>query len=263
VWRSRIRFTLRLRIAAVEESFLEQKRPSKGRGHSCWGNWGESLAVAVVDGLGDDADVGDAGLTELVDHGGKSAKGDGFVGAQEDRVTGMFELLFDFGGEVVDVNGIVAEIDALILVDGDDEADLGDFLDCMSFGDVDFDAGLEDGCGNHEDDEEDEDDVDERHHVDLGERGLSGFGELRHGSVTSGWQPEMPPRAGTGDVLPGSHRCGARGTQASGRDFSDRGIACQDAETEEGSLTAFGMAGNDKSCDVAVHIRRRFFRLGR
>jgi len=57
-----------------------------------------------------------------------------------------------------------------------------------------------------------------------------------------------------GDVLPGSHRCGARRTQASGRNGSDGGIVCQGAEMEEGSLTAFGMTRNDQSCDVAVHI---------
>jgi hypothetical protein len=57
----------------------------------------------------------------------------------------------------------------------------------VSFGDVDVDAGLENGCGDHEDDEEDEDDIDERNHVDVGEGGLGGFRELRHGgSVTSG-----------------------------------------------------------------------------
>ena len=46
----------------------------------------------------------------------------------------------------------------------------------MSFGDVDLDAGLQNGGGDHEDDQEDEDDVDERNHVDVGEGGLRGFG---------------------------------------------------------------------------------------
>ena len=54
----------------------------------------------------------------------------------------------------------------------------GDFLDGVGFGDVDFDAGLQDRRGDHEDDEEDEDDVDERNHVDFGERGLRGFGSI-------------------------------------------------------------------------------------
>ena len=67
------------------------------------------------------------------------------------------------------------------LVNGDDEALLREVVYCLGFGDVDFDAGLEDGGGDHEDDEEDEDDVDKGDHVDFGERGLRLFGELGHG----------------------------------------------------------------------------------
>ena len=127
---------------------------------------------ALGDGLRDDADVGDAGLAKRVDDAGKSAEGNGFVATEKDGVVGMLELLFNFVGEVVDVDGVVAEIDALVLVEGDDEALLGDFFDGVGFGDVDFDAGLKDGGGDHKNDEENEDDVDERHHVDVGEGGL-------------------------------------------------------------------------------------------
>jgi hypothetical protein len=81
----------------------------------------------------------------------------------------------------VNVDGIVAEIDALVFVDGDDEALLGDFLDGVRFRDVDFDAGLKDGSGDHEDDEKDQDDIDEWDHVDVGEVGLRGFGQCGHG----------------------------------------------------------------------------------
>ena len=134
-------------------------------------------SIAVGDGLGDDADVGDAGLAKGIDDGAEGAEGNGFVGAEEDDIAvGIFGLFFNFGSEVVNVDGIVAEIDALIFVDGDDEFLLGDFLDGVRFGDVNLDAGLQDGCGDHEDDEEDEDHVDERDHVDIGERGLRGFG---------------------------------------------------------------------------------------
>jgi hypothetical protein len=76
----------------------------------------------------------------------------------------------------VDVNGIVAEVDALILVEGDNQTLLSDFLDGVSFGDVDFDAGLEDGSGDHENDEKNENDIDKRHHVDVRKGRLSGFG---------------------------------------------------------------------------------------
>lgn len=144
---------------------------------------GRSLAVAVGDGLGDDADVGDAGLAELIDDGGEDAERNGLIGAEKDGVVGVLELFFNFAGELMNVDGIVAEIDELVFVDGDDDALLDDFLDGVGLGDIDFDAGLEDGGGDHEDDEENEDDIDERNHVDVGERGLGGFGELGHGGL--------------------------------------------------------------------------------
>jgi hypothetical protein len=85
-------------------------------------------------------------------------------------------LGFDLGGKIVNVNGAVAKIEGLLFVDGDDEMILIDFFDGVRFGDVDFDAGLQDGRGDHEDDQKDQDHVDERDHVDFGEGGLGGFG---------------------------------------------------------------------------------------
>jgi hypothetical protein len=134
------------------------------------------LVVPVVYGLGDYADVGDAGLAEGVDYSGEGAEGNGFVGAEIDDVLRLFELFANFVGELVDVDGIVAEIDTLGFVDGDDDVLLGEFIDGVGFGDVDLDAGLQDRRGDHEDDEEDEDHVDEGNHVDFGEGGLRGFG---------------------------------------------------------------------------------------
>lgn len=142
---------------------------------------GGSLAVPVGDGLGDDADIGNAGLAESVDDGAEGTEGNGFVGAKVDHLVLALGLFPNFVSELMNVDGLVAEIDELILVHGDDKALLGDFLDGVGLGDVDFDAGLEDGRGDHEDDEEDEDDVDERHHVDVGEARLSGFGDGGHG----------------------------------------------------------------------------------
>jgi hypothetical protein len=137
---------------------------------------GLGSAIAVGDGLGDDADVGDAGLAKGIDDGAEGTEGNGFVGAEKDDVAvGIFGLFFDFGSEVVNVDRIVTEIDALIFVDGDDEFLLGDFLDGVRFGDINLDTGLQDGRGDHEDDEEDEDHVDERDHVDFGKGGLRGF----------------------------------------------------------------------------------------
>src|SRR5260221_12258933 len=114
-------------------------------------------AVPVVYGLGDDADVGDAGLAEGVDDGAEGAEGNGFVGAEEDDIFLRLGLFFGFVGELVNVDGIVAEIDELVFVHREDEALLSDFFYGVSFGDVDFDAGLEDWGGGHGDYQEDDD----------------------------------------------------------------------------------------------------------
>ena len=47
---------------------------------------GGSLAITVVDGLGDDADIGNAGLAESVDDGAEGAERNGFIGAKVDDV---------------------------------------------------------------------------------------------------------------------------------------------------------------------------------
>jgi len=119
-------------------------------------------------------------LAQSVDHLGESAKRNCFVGAKKDGVLRLLKLGCYLSTELVNVNGTVAEIDALVLVDGDDEALLIDFFYGRGLGDVDFDAGLQDRGGDHENDEQHENNVNERDHVDLGERALRVFRELRH-----------------------------------------------------------------------------------
>jgi hypothetical protein len=147
---------------------------------------GHGSMPPLGDGFGDDADVGEAGYTKGIDDRGKDAEGNGFVAAEKDRIVGMLELLADLGGELVDIDGIVAEVDELALINRDDDMLLNVFLHGMSFGEIDFNAGLQDGRGDHEDDEENQDDIDEGHHVDVGERRLSGFAQLRHGRSLRG-----------------------------------------------------------------------------
>jgi hypothetical protein len=149
--------------------------------HRIWREWS---FVAVGDGLGDDADVGDTGLAKGIDDGTESTEGNGLIGSEKDGVVRVFGLLSDFVRKLVNVDGIVAEIDALIFVDGNDEFLFGDFLDGVGFGDIDFNAGLKNGSGNHEDDEKDEDDIDKGDHIDVGKRGLRGFGKCRHGDLS-------------------------------------------------------------------------------
>src|SRR5260370_22882924 len=105
------------------------------------------------DGLGDDADVVDAGLAKGVDNCGEAAEGDGFVATEEDALLRVFQLRFDSGAELVNVDGLIAEIDALGFVDCDDQALLVYFLDRARLRDIDFDAGLENWGGDHNNDE--------------------------------------------------------------------------------------------------------------
>ena len=149
-------------------------------------NWNGWSFVPVGNGLGDDGNVGDAGDAEGVDDGAEGAEGHGFVGAEIDDIVLALGLFADFIGELVDVDGVVAEVDELLFIDGDDELLLGNFLDGVGLGDVDLDAGLEDRGGDHKDDQKDEDHVDERNHVDFGEGSLRGFGDLWHGGSRSG-----------------------------------------------------------------------------
>jgi hypothetical protein len=136
----------------------------------------------LLDGLGDDADVGDAGLLDCVHDGGEGAEGDGLIGADVDDFLFVLRVPCKDGGEVVDVDGLVLQEDVLILVNGDDEMLFGELIDLSGLRDCYLDAGLEDGGGDHEDEEEDEDDVDQRRDVDVGEGGL-GFAASGEGHV--------------------------------------------------------------------------------
>ena len=137
-------------------------------------------ARASGDGLGDDTDVVYAGLTEGIDDRGKTTKWNGFIATEKDALLRVFQLSFDSRTKLVNVDGFIAEVNALGLVHRHDQALLIDFLHGARLRDVDFDAGLQDGRGNHENNEQHENHVHERDHVDLGERSLRRFGELLH-----------------------------------------------------------------------------------
>src|SRR5712671_947642 len=83
-------------------------------------------AGAVGDGLGDDADIADAGLAQSVDDTGEDTEGDFFVATEEDSFLRFFQLRVNFGTELVDVDGIVANVNSLRFVDRDDQALFGD-----------------------------------------------------------------------------------------------------------------------------------------
>ena len=120
--------------------------------------------------LGDDGDVGDAGLFNGIHDGGECAEGDVFVGAEiDDLMGGIGAHLMELASKVVDIDGSVAEENLLAAVDGDDRTLLGDLFDGASFWDGDFDARLQHGRSDHEDHEQHEDNVDQRSDVDIRE----------------------------------------------------------------------------------------------
>jgi hypothetical protein len=137
----------------------------------------------LLQGLGDDADVGDAGLFDGIHDGGEGAEGDALVGAEVDDALGgvAFAGAAEHRWEGVDVDGLVLQEDVLFFVDGDDHAFFGELIDGARLRDRYFDAGLEDGRGEHEDEQKHEDDVDQRRDVDLGQCGLgASFGGEGH-----------------------------------------------------------------------------------
>jgi len=81
-------------------------------------------------------------------------------------VARVANFLLEAGGDLIDVDGVVAEEYALILVDRDDGAFLGNLLDGAGFGDANFDARLQNGSRNHKDDEQHENDINQRSDVD-------------------------------------------------------------------------------------------------
>src|SRR5580698_10269409 len=124
--------------------------------------------------LSHDAHVGDARLFYRVHDGCESAEGHVFVGADEDElIAGIADLLAALGGDLVDVDGVVAEKNPLIFVNRDDGTFFGDFLDGASLGHADLNARLQNRRSHHEDDEQYEDDIDQRSDVDIGESSLS------------------------------------------------------------------------------------------
>src|SRR5262249_58901231 len=89
--------------------------------------------------------------------------------------------------DLVDINGIVSQEDALFLVDGDHQPLFGDLFYGSRFRHGNVNAGLQHGRRHHEDDQQNQHNVDEGSDVDFREPGLRssvGGGE-RHQRLTS------------------------------------------------------------------------------
>src|SRR6266853_316534 len=136
---------------------------------------------SIFERLRDDADILDAGLAHGVYHQRERAEWNGFVAAQVDRIAlRITHLRVNLASQLVDVYRIVSDINSLGAVNRNDHSRFGNFLDCLRFGDVHLDSGLQNRRGDHEDHQEDEHDVHERDNVNVRKGGAGLARELRH-----------------------------------------------------------------------------------
>src|SRR6516225_3096959 len=113
-----------------------------------------------VQRLSHDAYVGDAGLFHSVHHGSECTERYVLVGAQEHGlVLRIADLLPELRFDLIDVDGIITEKHALVLVDADHHALFGDFLDGARLWDVNFDPRLQHRSRDHKNDQQ------YKHHV--------------------------------------------------------------------------------------------------
>src|SRR6266849_9824852 len=85
-----------------------------------------ALAAMAFERLRDDAHVADAGLLDRVHHRGEGAERHVFVGAEKDRLMlRIANLLAELGSDLIDIDGIVAQKDALLLINADHQAFFG------------------------------------------------------------------------------------------------------------------------------------------
>src|ERR1017187_7316686 len=118
-----------LKIASANNATCNPTEPTSDR-RETWSCGKMSAPAAILlQRLGNDAYVGDAGLLDRVHDGGEGAEGHVLIGAQEDGLAfGIANLLAQSRADLVDVDGIVAEKNFLLAVDGDHQPLFGDLL---------------------------------------------------------------------------------------------------------------------------------------
>src|SRR5438093_5955992 len=132
-----------------------------------------ALFAMGIERLGNDAHVYDPRLLYRIHDGGESSEGNIFVCTNEYglalRIT---HFLPQLGANLIDVDGIVAQKYALLLIDADHHPLFRDLLDSPRLGHTDFNAGLQHRRRDHKDDEQHENNVHEWRDVDIGEGSL-------------------------------------------------------------------------------------------
>src|ERR1700674_2579802 len=141
-----------------------------------------ALAAMTFERLGHDAHVRDSRLLDRIHHCCEGAEGHVLVRTDEDGlVFRIADFLPQLGGNLVDVDGVVPQEHALLLVDADDQAFFGDLLHGARLGNADLNPRLQHRRGHHEDDQKHQNDVDQRRDVDVGERSLGASVRSREG----------------------------------------------------------------------------------
>src|SRR5271166_2300116 len=132
-----------------------------------------ALASMAFERLRHDAHIRDSRLLHRIHHCGEGAERDVFVRTDKDGlVLRVADLLPYLGGNLIDIDGIVAQKYALLLVHADHQPLFRDLLDGARFGHAHFDPRLQHRRGHHENNQKHQNNVYQRRDVDVGERSL-------------------------------------------------------------------------------------------
>src|ERR1700676_818687 len=136
---------------------------------------------SVVERLRHDADILDAGLAHRVHDQGKGTEGDRRIATEIDRVSlRIMHLGMNLVTQFVNVDGGVANINALRAIDGNDNARFGNLFYSFGLRHVHFDSGLQDRRRDHENHEQHKHDVHKGDDVDLRKRSAGLAAQLWH-----------------------------------------------------------------------------------
>src|SRR5271165_3182626 len=159
--------------ASANSMLCSATEPIKGtRTLPAVGKMSTSAAI-LLQRLGHDAHVSDAGLLHRIHDRCERAKGHVLVSANKYGLAfGVPYLLMQLRADLVDVDGVIIQEHPLLAVNGDDQPLLGNFLDRLRMWDRNLNARLQNRGGHHKDDQQHQHHVHQRCDVDVGQRAL-------------------------------------------------------------------------------------------